>query len=207
MLPAAARYLFGYDVAQFRDMRVNLELLWPSEIDALSEQIWQAGFPQRVHVLSRFLRRRLANAVVPQASFLNAYLQLSAREGEANIGDLCRHVGVSSRTLNRQFHLHVGLSPKECARTLRLHKRLNALGEKSLNTDVVEGFADQSHWIREFKAMVGMSPHRYFRELPTLHHMDNSYWEGTNASHYLSRPSPVVQFPDAKPGSVFSPRE
>ncbi|MEM9619997.1 MAG: helix-turn-helix domain-containing protein [Pseudomonadota bacterium] len=195
ILPTAARHLFGHDVADFRDLRINLGVVWP-ETEALAAQIWQADFSQRVALLSRALRQRLADATRASGNFLDAYAQLSFCHGETNIGDISRRVGVSHRTLNRLFHAHVGMSPKECARVLRLHKRLDTLRGRGLPDDAVEGFADQSHWIREFKSLVGLSPHRYFSDLQSLHQMEHSYWTGTALSHYMKPPAAVIRFPD-----------
>lgn len=205
LMPTAARHIFGYDVKHFRDLRIDLGVLWPDENDELCQQIHHADFTQRVHALSDVLRLRLDALRVPHADFLNAYTLLSECQGDASIGELCRHVGVSQRTINRHFHAHVGMSPKECARTIRLHHRLNGFRQNGGAVDAVAGFADQSHWIREFKAMVGLSPNRYFSELNAIHQHQLSYWESTDIAHYAATPLPVVRFPDwrGRPNDAF----
>ena len=145
-------------------------------------------------ILGQYLRRKMSNARLPQADFLNAYHHLASCQGEAAIGELCEYVNVSQRTLNRYFHEHVGMSPKACARVLRLHKRLGALRHNNGHFDAVDGFADQSHWIREFKSLVGVSPYRYFNELHSLHRLEHDYWKHTAVSHYATSLSPVIRF-------------
>jgi AraC-like DNA-binding protein len=74
-------------------------------------------------------------------------------------------VGASVRGLQRLFAEHVGIGPKWVIRRYRLHEvtqRMAAGGEidwAALAADL--GYADQGHFIRDFRAMFGETPTHY----------------------------------------------
>jgi len=72
---------------------------------------------------------------------------------------------MSVRQLERRFRLVAGLSPKRLAVITRLQAAfalLDAGAEPSL-TDVAHrcGYFDQSHFIRDFRAVTGIPPGRF----------------------------------------------
>ncbi|MFV0350648.1 MAG: helix-turn-helix domain-containing protein [Halodesulfovibrio sp.] len=89
--------------------------------------------------------------------------------GTLDIATAASHLGISTRQLERSFAHHVGLSPKQFCRILRLHK---ALGLLRANPAVVCwshvaaecGFADQSHLVREMQSLFGLTPSALQRE-------------------------------------------
>lgn len=73
--------------------------------------------------------------------------------------------GVSDRTLQRWFREYVGVSPKS---VVQRHRLLDVAAAAHTDPDVdwaglaaELGYADQSHLIRHFRAVVGDSPARY----------------------------------------------
>jgi AraC-like DNA-binding protein len=78
---------------------------------------------------------------------------------------LAERAGVSLRTLQRRFRSHVGVSPKWVVQRYRLLDVLEQVHDReeldwaALATDL--GYADQSHLIRHFTALVGEPPARY----------------------------------------------
>jgi len=66
--------------------------------------------------------------------------------------------GMSPRTLQRWFARHVGLPPRTWLRLIRFQSAFEALpGEASLaGHAAAQGFADQAHMAREFRALAGV---------------------------------------------------
>lgn len=85
---------------------------------------------------------------------------LGASNGNYPIWKLARHLGLTERTLERRFLSHVGATPKKYARVVRL--RSAVLQRKKLSTwaDAAQavGYYDQSHMIRDFQDLYGISP-------------------------------------------------
>ena len=67
-----------------------------------------------------------------------------------------------------RFAAQVGLGPKVAARVLRFRRAADLLvaGGPGTVADVAArtGFADQSHLVREFRALAGCTPTRFVRE-------------------------------------------
>ena len=79
---------------------------------------------------------------------------------------IARYVGVSSRQLERMFHSELGMGPAAFQRRLRLEYGRWLLDNSSRKiTDVAidAGFADSSHFAREFKTVFGSSPSGFRR--------------------------------------------
>ena len=69
--------------------------------------------------------------------------------------------------LQRLFGRYVGVSPKWVIQRYRLHEAAEQLatGESVSQTELALnlGYSDQAHFIRDFKAIVGVSPAAYAR--------------------------------------------
>lgn len=68
---------------------------------------------------------------------------------------------LGKKQFERVFHHFIGMNPKEYARIVRFQKSLWSLQNKQNNyADIAyaNGYADQSHFIREFKAYSGYTP-------------------------------------------------
>ncbi|WP_233567756.1 helix-turn-helix domain-containing protein [Cohnella faecalis] len=85
------------------------------------------------------------------------------------VEDAASRAGMHIRTMQRLFDRYVGVSPKWVIKRYRLHEAAEAL-EKGEAQDWVQlslelGYYDQSHFIRDFKAVVARSPEEYIRGL------------------------------------------
>ncbi|WP_437326313.1 helix-turn-helix domain-containing protein [Sorangium sp. So ce381] len=112
-------------------------------------------------------RRRVARRA--EATVEAAGLELYASNGGARVGALAERLGLSVRQLERQFKRAAGLSPKVLARLIRFSRateRLELDPGVSLTALAFElGYADQAHFIREFRAFTSMSPGAYAGEV------------------------------------------
>lgn len=86
-------------------------------------------------------------------------------EGGVPIAELERRAGVTARHLERLFNEVVGLTPKKLSVILRFDKARRALfwNPKADLTDVAHdlGYYDHSHFIRDFRALFGMTPSEF----------------------------------------------
>jgi AraC-like DNA-binding protein len=83
------------------------------------------------------------------------------------VEDLVSRHGISARTLQRLFAKYVGVTPKWVIQRYRLHEAAETLGRgpaiDQAALALALGYADQAHFVRDFKAMVGTSPAAYAR--------------------------------------------
>ena len=90
---------------------------------------------------------------------------MSQQPTEALIEPLQRQSGCSAAQFIARFERSVGLTPKRYARVQRFHALLQGLALRTptdwAQTAVAAGYADQSHLIREFKRLAGVTPTAY----------------------------------------------
>jgi AraC-like DNA-binding protein len=83
-------------------------------------------------------------------------------EGQINIGKICAEINITERTFERRFLKEVGISPKQFSTIIQFQLSLEQITLKDYTklTDVVykNGYADQSHFIKVFKAFTGKTP-------------------------------------------------
>jgi AraC-like DNA-binding protein len=86
------------------------------------------------------------------------------------VEDILHRTGTTKRSLQRLFEQYVGASPKWVIQRYRLHEaaeRLKAGSVSGSRLALELGYADQAHFIRDFKAIVGISPGAYARRART----------------------------------------
>jgi AraC-like DNA-binding protein len=76
--------------------------------------------------------------------------------------DVAAAVGVDLRSLQRRFRHYVGVGPKWVIRQYRLHEAAEQLKAETppplADLAASLGYADQAHFARDFKRVVGRSP-------------------------------------------------
>lgn len=81
-----------------------------------------------------------------------------------SVGELVERSGVNARTLERLCHRAFGFSPKILLRRQRVMRSLAAfmLGKGGNWSDAIDHhYHDQAHFVRDFRAFMGMSPREY----------------------------------------------
>jgi AraC-like DNA-binding protein len=81
------------------------------------------------------------------------------------VAQLAEHANISTKTVQRYFNQYIGLTPKWLIRKYRLQHALHALETNTASIlDIVEQleYTDQSHLIRDFKELIGVTPTTYF---------------------------------------------
>ncbi len=86
-------------------------------------------------------------------------------KGQENIHSLSEKLNLNIRTFERRFLHETGLPPKQFAKIIQFQATLEQLTVKDFTklTDIVydNGFSDQSHFIRVFKAFTGKTPKNF----------------------------------------------
>jgi len=84
------------------------------------------------------------------------------------VSDILERFGMSARTLQHLFSHYVGVGPKWVIRRYRIIEaveRLHASGRIDTGQLALDlGYADQAHFIKDFKGMTGTTPAQYNRE-------------------------------------------
>src|SRR5579859_4668654 len=140
-------------------------LLRRSQLDDLHSQAAEAAGPaRRVEAMQRFLLGRLQIAAPdPLATAVAA--EIRKRHGAVRVEELSRAAGLSLSALERRFRKQVGASPRKFASIARLRHvlRLRKTGGNLTEIAYQAGYADQSHFIKDFSAFTGVAPGSFFQ--------------------------------------------
>ncbi len=129
-----------------------------TSVDEVGEPIFRAGdLDTKRKLIEDFFRKAALELSLPKGPFLQYAAAVDAAGGVIRVDELANQAGVTTRTLERMFLEHTGLSPKTFARMIRFQNVLARLKTRSfpslVDLAVDCGYTDQSHFIKEFKAL------------------------------------------------------
>ena len=164
--PGAFLPFLGEPVSTITDVTLPAERIWGSAATELGEEM--AALPrveQLIAAAEGFLRARWPPED-PQVELVGRIVGALLHDREiARVEDVARRFDLRPRTLQRLFARYVGVSPKFVLRRYRLHEAAAALGRAQdrpwAEVAAELGYFDQSHFIRDFTAAIGMTPVAY----------------------------------------------
>jgi AraC-like DNA-binding protein len=160
LTPLGARRLFGAPAAELANVVTPLP-----QLDRLAERV--ADLPDWEQRLDLVLAGMAVDGPAPDPAVAWAWRVLRRRDGDVPIGALAAEIGWSRRHFAARFRAEFGLSPKVAARVLRLNRAQSLLARGMPAGSVAArcGYTDQSHLVREFRALAGCTPNTYVAEL------------------------------------------
>ena len=156
--PGAIRALFGPSSAEFTDRSYRVrDVLGTGPTDVL-DALAEADAPAAVRSVGRFLDRLMARG----RSVDSRVAALVAAERMGSVDEAAHAVGLSARTVRYLSREHLGMGLKRAWRIRRLHRALSlGLSRPEVGWAHVAaetGYADQSHLIRDCRALLGETP-------------------------------------------------
>lgn len=122
------------------------------------------GDAERVAIATRFFAP-LVPPPSPEVEAIGALVALAASDRSITTAEALRaRSGLHLRELQRRFRDVVGVSPKWVVQRYRLHEALGRLERRDVTLAALAaelGYADQAHFARDFKALVGVPPSVY----------------------------------------------
>ncbi len=161
--PGAGALFLDARADELEDRDVPLTDLAKAGTAQLMDEVFDAGGDaQRIAAVERFLTRASARERAEDSRLRRAVSTLCRSHGSASVRDVAMAVRLSDRQLERLFLERVGLRPKLFARVMRLQRAV-ALASRKVAGSQAElalqaGYADESHLIRDFRALTGLSP-------------------------------------------------
>jgi AraC-like DNA-binding protein len=166
MEPRLLRELLATPLSEFRDNTVELRDLNDTHLLSLEERIAEcASVAEIAKSLNAFFLGRRDTASKPDPLVEHLLSRIRAEKGGTPITQAARELGVDPRTLERRFSSWVGMSPKAYARVVRFKHAYHAFwaSRSSVHANAalqsyLDGYYDQSHFIKEFRNFTGSSP-------------------------------------------------
>jgi AraC-like DNA-binding protein len=161
--PGAAEALFRMHADELAMRHTALEDLWGASVASMREQLEEAGsLGRRLDLFESMLAERLPQARGLHPAVAQALEHLGAA---AQVQDVVQGSGYSHRRFIELFSRATGLTPKVYSRVLRFQRALQHARaperESWIDVAMAAGYSDQSHFNREFREIVGVTPTEY----------------------------------------------
>ncbi|MEO8475137.1 MAG: helix-turn-helix transcriptional regulator [Chryseolinea sp.] len=158
--PHALTTFFGMGADELTNQMPDINMVYRCN---LAERLRNRTQLDRVAALDSFLLEKM-----PKVSLdLTVQSIIHKKEGVGDMDMLASSLRISKRQMQRRFKKQVGVSLKRYQRISRFElalKRLATVGYSELTSIAFElGYADQSHFIKEFQEFAGMSPYNFVR--------------------------------------------
>ena len=167
LLPMGWAMLVQQPAHQFANRFVPLADLMGARVPRLLQAFRNAPSDDaRFARLDRLLLRLLARAPQPDPHIGPIHKALMSGEIETVAG-FADALGLTERTLQRLTPRLFGFAPKPLLRRQRFLRTLDRVVHnpgRPLTTLLDMGYADQPHFVREFRAFMALSPSAYFTE-------------------------------------------
>jgi AraC-like DNA-binding protein len=169
--PGAFRPFLTQPVSALTDRRVPpAEVFGPRAARLIERALSHPDDLSAIAVVESFLRGRRPVRDEPMSLAGRVAARIADDRAITRVDQLAREFHTTARGLQRLFGEYVGVSPKWVIRRYRLLDAVERVGSggavdwADLALDL--GYADQAHFIRDFKQLVGRSPADYARRLP-----------------------------------------
>jgi AraC-like DNA-binding protein len=163
--PAGAAAFFRTSLDELFGSTVSLDaLVARADVERLGDRVAsQRDHGRRIAVVEEFLLERLA---VNRADSIVtvAVRAIEASRGVLRMASLADELAIGQNSLERRFRRAIGTSPKQLASLIRVRHAID-IGRRGVPWSRVAheaGYFDQSHFIRDFRAVTGQAPTRFF---------------------------------------------
>jgi len=159
--PRVLRTLIGMPLGEFRDGTVACADLGVPALSELEERIANLrSVDQLASAFDQFFLRRMTEGLKEENAVSRLLERIRATRGSQSILHWAREHRVDARTLERRFVAQTGMAPKQFARIERFKYSYHRLGtqESGKGRTWLEPYYDESHFNREFRHFLGMSP-------------------------------------------------
>ena len=137
------------------------------EFRRLAERVGSAeNIPLALCLLNEFLIKKIR-----YSENRNPFLQFAVRQifesrGTVSIERLTANIHASRRYVEKLFKMQLGMSPKKFSRQIRIKKASMYLQDRGFSGSLKNimndlNYYDQSHFLKDFKSVVGLTPSHY----------------------------------------------
>lgn len=161
--------LFGIPAAEFSRRSTDMEdVLGEAFCEYVGRLREALSAQERLRLTESFLLKMLQKND-GAAPYLHAAAELIRTQSEnISVDQLSQKVFISPRQLEREFKTVIGISPKAYLRIARLHQAQQLLRQNRF-ANLAQlayqcGYYDQSHFIRDFKKILGVVPTSFLEQ-------------------------------------------
>jgi AraC-like DNA-binding protein len=168
--PTGVERLLGLPAAVIGDTIAMLEDVMGPRAREIEDRVLSGSPEQALRRLTDVFLELWRSRDHPQPDPLahRAVQLVEQASGRRRVDTLVDDLNVSPRRLERRFLAQVGLSPKLYSRLVRFDRAVRELGTRGTTPwsqfALAHGYADQAHFINEFREFAGVTPAEYEAE-------------------------------------------
>jgi AraC-like DNA-binding protein len=163
--PGSGHALHGRSTAEFVDRLVHCDDLGLPGMAMLEALETSNDAETWLAMLEEGMRRVIAQSQGGQPDHITArFEELAFTDPSASISDFAKACEISQKQLERIIRRDFGMPPKQVlrrARALDMASSLRGVADHEEAEELALRFYDQSHLIREFTSLFGMSPRQF----------------------------------------------
>jgi AraC-like DNA-binding protein len=166
--PTGIKKLLGIPAVELRDNIINLEDILDEKSLEIEEKLAIAStIEEKSDILNLFFTSIAVKSKNEKEQTVTSSINfIFKNKGVVTNSQLIKFTGYTERHIERLFMDSIGLNPKQFSNIIKLNCFLQQLKNKSNYTNLTEiaynvGYADQSHLIKEFKKITGLTPTTY----------------------------------------------
>lgn len=157
------RHFSSIPFAALNDAVVPVQQLWGDDVEPCLKVFREAeNMAARVDCIQQFLLSQLQLHIRHNERAIDVLIDRLYYAPNQRVEALADEAGWSCRHLERSFKNTLDLTPKRFARLARLHHTFRQMslypGQELLAVALERGFADQSHFIHDARALSGLLP-------------------------------------------------
>ncbi|MFT3702717.1 MAG: AraC family transcriptional regulator [Agriterribacter sp.] len=164
LYPFVLKSFFNVEAKDVNDNCYDLQQL--ENGGSIIQQLSRSKTKSRIDILTNLLLETFESKKQTLDFTIRQAIQIILdNNGQFSIARLSEKIHLTQRTFERRFQKETGLSPKQFSQVIQFQKSFEQFTLKEYNnlTDIVyaNGFSDQSHFIRVFKAFTGKTPKKF----------------------------------------------
>lgn len=168
LLPHGAAAILNDNISLFNNQVSSYTDINGKNVSGLHNQLLEtSSWSKRIALVETYLLQQLSLSTkrLPKLAVVNDLMYaLRHQDIPLTMETMAARYGITARYMQQLFLQHTGLTPKLYSQIHRFQKSLQLVtaGDISLTSIAYEcGYADQSHFIKEFKTFTGYTPSGY----------------------------------------------
>lgn len=167
MKPYFFNWISKIPITDLNNNIADLENFFSREdLDQAYRVFEQPDYGRMVQVLDNFLWKKYQKSTQIKDASVQIHSLVYSCQGVVHFEQLVKAQNISMRTLQRNFNVQMGMSPKHFARIIRFNQVMKFFRErpdyKWLDISYLCGYHDQSHFIHDVRSITGHTPTEFF---------------------------------------------
>lgn len=167
-LPGAFSAFYKPSIANLANHKVNIESVFGESILQLEHSILRMTRFDAMEKAAESFFTSIPIKHDPRAILAQTIVATIMIERDiVHVRQLLARFNITARSLERLFENYIGVTPKWVIQRYRLHEAVEMIksnAEISLTKLALDlGYHDQAHFIRDFKALIGITPSHFLR--------------------------------------------